>query len=101
MTTLLLVAVLAQSPAAAASARADVDRLILGAELREHDSPSRRIDAIAALAQLNAPEALPRLQALLEDHRQTNFGNPITVAQAAQRAIATISPSVARPARRR
>jgi HEAT repeat protein len=46
---------------------------------------------IYALEKLNAREALPSLQELLRDNRRSNSGDRPTVAQAASRAIATIS----------
>jgi HEAT repeat protein len=58
----------------------------------ERDDPSARVLAISALGKLNAREALPRLRALLNDDRRSNFGTQTTVAEAARRAIATITP---------
>ena len=55
------------------------------------DDPSLRVLAISALERLNAREALPDLQELLQDHRRSNFAGLITVADAARRAIAVIS----------
>jgi hypothetical protein len=43
------------------------------------------------LERLNAHEALPRLRALLGDHRKASFGEGTTVAEAARRAIAALS----------
>lgn len=57
----------------------------------ERDDPSVRVLAISALEKLNAREALPRLRELLQDTRRSNFGDRITVAEAARRAIAVIS----------
>jgi HEAT repeat protein len=57
----------------------------------ERDDPSVRVLAIFALETLNAREALPRLQALLQDSRPSNFGDRTTVAEAARHAIAVIS----------
>lgn len=59
--------------------------------LLDRDEPWRRVSAISALEQLNASEALPRLRQLLQDDRRTNFGDPVTVAQAARHAIAMIA----------
>jgi hypothetical protein len=47
--------------------------------------------AISALEKLNAREALPRLQQLLQDNRTANFGDRTIVAEAARRAITVIS----------
>jgi hypothetical protein len=58
----------------------------------ERDDPSVRVVAIDALEKLNAREALPKLRELLEDTRKSNFGTLTTVAEAAKRAIAIISP---------
>jgi hypothetical protein len=49
------------------------------------------MQAISALEKLNARDALPRLQELLQDTRKSNFGNGVSVAEAARRAIAVIS----------
>jgi hypothetical protein len=57
----------------------------------ERDDPSVRVLAISALEKLNARDALPRLRALLQDSRRSNFGDRPTVAEAAKRAIAVIS----------
>jgi HEAT repeat protein len=55
------------------------------------DDPSGRVLAISALERLNAREALPRLRELLQDTRKSNFGDQVSVADAAKRAIAVIS----------
>lgn len=55
------------------------------------DNPSLRVLAILALETLRAREALPRLEQLLQDQRTSNFGDLLSVADAARRAIATIS----------
>lgn len=60
-------------------------------ERMERDDPSVRVLTILALETLNAREALPKLQALLQDTRPSNFGNRTTVAEAARRAIAVLS----------
>jgi HEAT repeat protein len=57
----------------------------------ERDDPSVRVLAISALEKLNAREALPRLQQLLQDNRTANFGDRTIVAEAARRAITVIS----------
>jgi HEAT repeat protein len=69
------------------------DRRAVGPLLQvlEKDDPSMRVLAIYALEKLNAHDALPKLRELLEDKRKSNFGGLTTVAQAARRAIATIS----------
>ena len=57
----------------------------------EQDDPSARVLTILALQTLAVREALPALQALLQDDRPANFGEQTTVADAARRAIAVIS----------
>ena len=57
----------------------------------DRDDPSLRVLAIGALEQLKAREALPRLRQLLQDDGKSSFGNRLTVADAAKRAIAVIS----------
>jgi len=54
------------------------------------DSPSMRVLSIFALETLNAKEALPRLISLLDDHRKSNFGAQVSVAEAAGAAIAKL-----------
>ncbi len=61
------------------------------------ESPAVIVYVIYALETLNAKEALPRLNALLTDHRRSNLGTQISVAQAAQRAIATLGGAPAAP----
>jgi HEAT repeat protein len=56
----------------------------------DDDSPSMRVTAIYALETLNAKEALPRLISLLDDHRMSNFGAQMSVADAARAAIAKL-----------
>jgi len=56
----------------------------------DDDSPSMRVLAIYALETLNAKEAVPRLIPLLDDHRKSNFGAGVTVAEAAKAAIAKL-----------
>jgi len=53
-------------------------------------SPSMRVLAIYGLETLNAKEALPRLIALLDDQRRSNFGSGVSVAEAARAAIAKL-----------
>lgn len=53
-------------------------------------SPSTRVLAIYALETLHAREAVPRLTALLDDHRPSNFGAQVSVAAAAKAAIAKL-----------
>lgn len=56
----------------------------------DDESASMRVLAIYALETLNAKEALPRLVALLDDDRRTNFGAQMSVADAARAAIAKL-----------
>jgi HEAT repeats len=56
----------------------------------DDDSPSMRVLAIYALETLHAREAIPRLMTLLDDHRTSNFGAAVSVAEAAKAAIATL-----------
>ncbi len=56
----------------------------------DEDSPTMRVLAIYALETLHAREALPRLMALLNDHRRANFGAQVSVADAAKAAIAKL-----------
>jgi hypothetical protein len=56
----------------------------------DDDSPSMRVLAIYALETLKAKEALPRLKALLDDHRKSNFGAQVSVADAAKAAVAKL-----------
>lgn len=51
------------------------------------DDPSMRVLIIYALDALRAREAIPRLTALLEDRRRSNFGATVTVADAARAAL--------------
>jgi HEAT repeat protein len=59
-------------------------------EALEHESPAMRVYAIYALETLNAKEAVPRLIPLLDDHRRSNLGTPVEVAEAAKAAIAKL-----------
>lgn len=61
-------------------------------EMLSRDAPATRVYTIYALERLNAREALPRLRELLNDHRKSNLGTPVTVSDAARRAIAAITP---------
>ena len=56
----------------------------------DEDSPTTRVLAIYALETLHAREALPRLTALLTDHRRAAFGAQVSVADAARAAIAKL-----------
>jgi hypothetical protein len=56
----------------------------------DEDSASMRVAVIYALEAMNAKEALPRLMALLDDHRSTNTGAQVSVADAARAAIAKL-----------
>jgi hypothetical protein len=56
----------------------------------ETDDPSMRVLVIYALETLKAKEALSRLTALLGDHRKSNFGAQVSVADAARSAIAKL-----------
>lgn len=70
------------------------DRRAIGPliEEMERGDPSARVLAIYGLEKLNAREALPWLRKLLQDNRRSNFGTQTTIAEAAKRAIAVISP---------
>ncbi len=69
------------------------DRRAIGPLIEQlgRDDPSMRVLAIGALEQLGAREALPRLRALLQDTRLSNFSGRTSVAEAARRAIAVLS----------
>jgi hypothetical protein len=54
-------------------------------------SASQRVLAISALERLGAREALPRLREWQNDTRPSNFGEQLTVAEAARHAVAVIS----------
>ena len=57
----------------------------------DDDDPSMRVLSTPyALETLNAKEALPRLTSLLADQRKSNFGAQVSVAQAAEAAIAKL-----------
>jgi HEAT repeat protein len=56
----------------------------------DQDDPSMRVLAIGALETLHATNALPRLRLLLDDHRRSNFGNQVSVSEAAKAAIAKL-----------
>ena len=58
----------------------------------DRNDPTARVLAISALERLSAREALPRLQELQSDDRRANFGEQLTVADAAKHAIAVVSP---------
>ncbi len=59
-------------------------------DVLDDESPSMRVLAIYALETLNAREALPRLILLLDDHRTSNCGSQVSVADAARAAIAKL-----------
>jgi len=59
-------------------------------DVLDDESPSMRVVAIYALETFNAREALPRLILLLDDHRTSNFGSQVSVADAARAAIAKL-----------
>jgi len=59
-------------------------------DVLDEDNPSMRVLAIYALETLKAKEALPRLTSLLTDHRPSNVGSQMTVADAARAAIAKL-----------
>jgi len=59
-------------------------------DVLDDESPSMRVLAIYALETLNAREALHRLILLLDDHRTSNFGSQVSVADAARAAIAKL-----------
>jgi HEAT repeat protein len=52
--------------------------------------PSMRVLAILSLEKLKAREAVPRLRELLNDSDRSNFGNSMSVAEAAQTAITNL-----------
>jgi hypothetical protein len=62
-------------------------------DVLDGDDPFMRVLAIFALETLNATQALPKLRGLLDDNRKTHAGEPITVAEAARRAINRIEQS--------
>jgi HEAT repeat protein len=59
-------------------------------EVLDADDASMRVLAIYALETLQASEAVPRLTALLDDHRRSNFSGQVSVADAARRALAKL-----------
>jgi hypothetical protein len=59
-------------------------------EALDGDDPAMRVLVIYALEGLKAKEAVPRLISLLDDHRRSNLGAQISVAEAAQAAIAKL-----------
>lgn len=52
--------------------------------------PSVRVIAVGSLEKLGAKEVLPALRVLLDDHARANFGEQMSVDDAARRAIATL-----------
>ncbi len=61
-------------------------------EALDDKAPSIRVLAIYALEMLDAVQALPRLRELLNDHQRSNFGDLVTVADAAHEAIIKLTP---------
>jgi HEAT repeat protein len=59
-------------------------------DLLDDNNPSTRVLAIYALETLNAREAVPRLIPPLDDHRKSNFGAQVSVADAAGTALAKL-----------
>jgi len=59
-------------------------------EALSDDDPSMRVSVIYALEMLKAQEAIPRLRSLLDDHRTSRLGTPVSVSEAARGAIAMI-----------
>jgi hypothetical protein len=59
-------------------------------EALDGGSPAMLVYVIYALETLNAKEAVPRLMRLLDDHRASNLGAGVTVAEAAKAAIAKL-----------
>jgi HEAT repeat protein len=57
----------------------------------ERNDPTARVLAISALERLSAREALPKLRELRRDNRRANFGEQVSVAEAAGHAIAVLS----------
>jgi HEAT repeat protein len=55
-------------------------------------NPSMRVLAIYALQKLGAKDALPALYRLLNDNEKSNFGDLVSVAEAAKAAIAKLEP---------
>ena len=55
-----------------------------------YKDPSVRVLAIYSLEKLKAVEAMPRLQALLNDNDRSNFGRQVSVAEAAKTAITNL-----------
>jgi HEAT repeat protein len=62
----------------------------------DDDRPSQRVLVIYALETLKARDAIPRLTALLDDHRKSNLGAHVSVADAARTAIAKLKSSLPR-----
>jgi HEAT repeat protein len=56
----------------------------------DEDDPSARVMAIYALTTLKAKDAIPRLRSLVDDHRTSNFGAQVSVADAARAALDTL-----------
>lgn len=64
------------------------DQALIG--LLSDPSPSLRVLAIYALEKLKAKAALPRLRELQDDREKSNFGDQVTVGDAAKVAIANL-----------
>jgi HEAT repeat protein len=60
--------------------------------LREN-SPDVRVIAIESLDKLHAKDALPRLRSLLDDNARSGFGEQVSVAEAARKAIINLERS--------
>jgi HEAT repeat protein len=56
-------------------------------EALHESSPDVRVIAIEALEKLNAKDTLPSLRALLDDNARSDFGEQLSVAEAARKAI--------------
>ncbi len=59
--------------------------------------PSVRVLAIYSLEKLKADKALPHLQALLNDNDRSNFGERVSVAEAAQAAVTNLETKPTQP----
>ena len=59
-------------------------------DVRDDESPTMRVIATYALERRHAKEALPRLIRLLNDHRKSNVGTQVSVADVAKAAIANL-----------
>jgi HEAT repeat protein len=59
--------------------------------------PSMRVLAIYSLEKLRATKALPRLQVLLNDNDRSDFGDRVSVAEAAKAAITSLKTKPSKP----